>query len=135
MVVTDLPLAATVRRVQLFIETPSTCTTHAPHCDVSQPICVPVRLSVSRRNSDRSSEAATSAFTCLPLTDISTFICASPVSFPHAFNPLGSGSSQHPRLVLFPPRQHDVADGEGIAVEDSIWHIGDQLIVADVVQH
>src|SRR5258707_1215809 len=48
IVVTDLPSAATVRSVQLFIETPSTWTTQAPHCEVSQPTGVPVRLSVSR---------------------------------------------------------------------------------------
>src|SRR5882672_11073706 len=75
MVVTDLPSAATVRSVQLFIETPSTWTTQAPHCEVSQPKWVPVRSSVSRRKSDRSSDGATSALTFLPLTDISTFMC------------------------------------------------------------
>src|SRR5215471_1886758 len=36
---------------------------------------VPVRSRVSRRKSDRSSDGATSAFTFLPLTDISIFIC------------------------------------------------------------
>src|SRR5262249_50010510 len=34
-----------------LIARPLTCTTHAPHCVVSQPTCVPIRPSFSRRNS------------------------------------------------------------------------------------
>ena len=39
MVVTAAPSVETASIVQLLTETPSTWTTHAPHCDVSQPMC------------------------------------------------------------------------------------------------
>src|SRR5260221_14280142 len=107
IVVTDLPSAATVRSVQLFMETPSTWTTQAPHCEVSQPIWVPVRSSISRRKSDRSSDGATSALTFLPLTDISTFMCVLLLYLDQRPLPRGHASSKHPRLVPLPARQHD----------------------------
>src|SRR6266550_1053656 len=49
IVVTDEPSACAARHVHDFTATPSSCTVHAPHWLVSQPILVPVRLSVSRR--------------------------------------------------------------------------------------
>src|SRR5919197_5843156 len=49
IVVTDDPSACAARHVQDLTATPSSITVHAPHWLVSQPILVPVRLSVSRR--------------------------------------------------------------------------------------
>ena len=51
--------------VQDLTATPSTWTTQAPHCDVSQPIWVPVRPSFSRRSSTSSVRSSTSAETLL----------------------------------------------------------------------
>src|SRR5882757_10488422 len=126
MVVTDLPSTLTASSVQLFIETPSIWTTQAPHCEVSQPTWVPVRLRFSRRKSDRSKDAGVSAFTFFPLTVISTFMRVSPV----AFFDWQSGSSEHPGLVFFPSGDHHVSHGERVAIEHTIRHIGDQLVVA-----
>src|SRR3546814_4414043 len=50
MVVTSAPSACSARMVQLFTDSPSTCTTQAPHWLVSQPTWVPVRCRCSRRN-------------------------------------------------------------------------------------
>jgi hypothetical protein len=49
MVVISAPSSCQAKIVHDFIATPFTCTTQAPHCDVSQPTCVPVSRSVSRR--------------------------------------------------------------------------------------
>src|SRR3954453_326859 len=105
--------------------------TQAPHCEVSQPIWVPVRSSVSRRNSDRSSEGGISAFTFLPLTKISTFMRFSPVACCERL----ACSGQQPRFVSFPSRDHHVSDGQRVTVEHPVRHIGDQLVVADDVQN
>ena len=48
MVTISAPSAWTASTVQDFTALPSTRTTQAPHCDVSQPTWVPVRPSVSR---------------------------------------------------------------------------------------
>src|SRR5262249_8703651 len=45
-----------------------TCTTQAPHWDVSQPTCVPVSRRFSRRNCTRSVRGSTSPVTALPFT-------------------------------------------------------------------
>ena len=45
MVVTSAPSASAANMVQDFTACPFTCTTHAPHCEVSQPTCVPVSFS------------------------------------------------------------------------------------------
>ena len=39
--------------VQDFTALPSTCTTQAPHCEVSQPTCVPVRPRVLAQEMDQ----------------------------------------------------------------------------------
>ena len=49
MVVTSLPSAWTASTVHDFTDSPSRCTVHAPHDDVSHPMFVPVRPSTSRR--------------------------------------------------------------------------------------
>ena len=49
MVVIVAPLNWVAKAVQLFTDSPSTSTVHAPQDDVSQPIFVPVRPSTSRR--------------------------------------------------------------------------------------
>ncbi len=43
IVVTERPSACTANIVQLFTETPSSSTVHAPQLEVSQPTCVPVK--------------------------------------------------------------------------------------------
>src|SRR5260370_241258 len=77
---------------------------------------------------------AKSALVFLPLTDISTFICVLLLYWTNDHCPRNA-SSKHPRLVPLPAGQHDVPDGERIAIEDSIRHIGDQLVAADVVEN
>ena len=44
IVTMSAPSACTASIVQLFTDSPSTWTVHAPHDDVSQPTFVPVRL-------------------------------------------------------------------------------------------
>ena len=68
MVVTLEPATCTARVVHDFTARPSMCTTQAPHCEVSQPTCVPVRPSVSRRSETSSVRSSTSAVTALPFT-------------------------------------------------------------------
>src|ERR1700759_4428217 len=82
MVLTSWPSAITASVVQDLTALPSTCTTQAPHCEVSQPTWVPVSLKFSRRNCTSSVRGSTLALTGLPFTireilAISTlFICA-----------------------------------------------------------
>src|SRR5215469_5883928 len=58
--------------VQDFTALPLTCTTHAPHWDVSHPTCVPVRRRFSRRNCTSRVRVSTSAVTGLPFTVMET---------------------------------------------------------------
>src|SRR5262252_1220796 len=55
-----------------LIARPLTCTTHAPHCVVSQPTCVPVRPSLSRRNSTSIIRSSTAPLTARRFTIIDT---------------------------------------------------------------
>ncbi len=72
MVVTCAPSHWSASVVQDFTAMPSRCTTQAPHCDVSQPTCVPVSRRFSRRNCTSKVRASISAETGLPLTVIDT---------------------------------------------------------------
>src|SRR3989442_9086603 len=51
-----------------FMATPFTCTTQAPHCEVSQPTWVRVSRRFSRRNCTSRVRGSTSAVTGLPFT-------------------------------------------------------------------
>src|SRR5262245_52854489 len=68
MVVTFAPSICHTKTVHALIALPSTCTTQAPHWDVSQPTCVPVSRRFSRRNCTRSVRGSTSPVTALPFT-------------------------------------------------------------------
>src|SRR5579862_6090534 len=72
MVSTLAPSTCQAKTVQDFIALPSTCTTQAPHCEVSQPTWVPVRRSSSRRNCTNSVRGSMSPVTALPFTVIAT---------------------------------------------------------------
>src|SRR5213076_2432023 len=72
MVLTSCPSAMTASVVQDLTALPSTCTTQAPHCDVSQPTWVPVSRKCSRRNCTSSVRGSTSPVTDLPFTVIAT---------------------------------------------------------------
>src|ERR1700722_10766446 len=72
MVRTSAPSAVSARMVQDFTALPFTCTTQAPHCEVSQPTCVPVNRRFSRRNCTSRVRGSTSALTGLPFTIILT---------------------------------------------------------------
>src|SRR3954451_23207940 len=58
--------------VQDLAAMPSMWTTQAPHCDVSQPTCVPVSRRFSRRNCTSKVRASTSPVTALPFTVMDT---------------------------------------------------------------
>src|SRR5687768_7944440 len=73
MVVTAAPSAWTAKIVQDLALRPSTRTVHAPHWLVSQPTCVPVRLSCSRRKCTSSMRGSTFAVRTLPLTVMETW--------------------------------------------------------------
>src|SRR5258707_10182007 len=54
--------------VQLFTACPSTITVHAPHNEVSQPTCVPVRFSTSRMYCTSSRRGSISFWCVTPFT-------------------------------------------------------------------
>src|SRR6266516_3698940 len=68
MVVTLAPSICQTKTVQALTALPSTRTTQAPHCDVSQPPWVPVSRRFSRRNCTRRVRGSTSPVTALPFT-------------------------------------------------------------------
>src|SRR5579859_3477513 len=68
IVVTVEPSACAASTVQLFTAWPSTITVHAPHSEVSQPTCVPVRLSTSRRYCTSSKRGSISLWCVTPFT-------------------------------------------------------------------
>src|SRR5262245_2748700 len=68
MVVTSAPSICQTKTVQALTALPLTCTTQAPHCDVSQPTCVPVSRRCSRRNCTSRVRGSTSPVTALPFT-------------------------------------------------------------------
>src|SRR6266576_2631088 len=72
MVKTLAPSICQAKTVQDFTALPSTCTTQAPHCEVSQPTCVPVSRKFSRRNCTSRVRGSTSPVTGLPFTVIAT---------------------------------------------------------------
>jgi hypothetical protein len=61
-------LAHRREHVHDFTGSPSISTTQAPQLEVSQPQCVPVSPSVSRRKCTSSVRGSTSRVTCSPLT-------------------------------------------------------------------
>src|SRR6202008_2444632 len=65
---TSAPSAVSTSMVQDFTAWPLTCTTQAPHCEVSQPTWVPVSRRFSRRYCTRRVRGSTSAVTALPFT-------------------------------------------------------------------
>src|ERR1700676_5773035 len=66
------PAACTASIVHDLAEMPSTCTTQAPHCDVSHPTWVPVSRRSSRKNCTRSVRGSMFPVTALPFTVIAT---------------------------------------------------------------
>src|SRR5215471_1352725 len=72
MVVTLAPSTCQAKTVQDFTALPSTCTTQAPHCEVSQPTWVPVSRRCSRRYCTSSVRGSTSPVTGFPFTVIAT---------------------------------------------------------------
>src|SRR5690606_16618564 len=78
IVVTCDPSQAAAKIVQALTLSPSTWTTQAPHWLVSQPTCVPVSPSPSRRNWTSSVRPSISPETCLPFTLIETVGIPSP---------------------------------------------------------
>src|SRR3954469_22354378 len=73
MVSTSAPFACPTTMVQDFTARPFTCTVQQPHWLVSQPMCVPVSPSLSRRKSARSIRSSASPDIFLPLTVSSIF--------------------------------------------------------------
>src|ERR1700691_2263328 len=72
MVNTSAPSSCSARTVQDLIALPLTCTTQAPHCEVSQPTCVPVSRRFSRSNCTSSVRGSMVALMGLPFTVIET---------------------------------------------------------------
>ena len=68
IVTTFAPCTCSARTLHALIARPSTWIVHAPHCAVSQPMCVPVKPSVVRRKSASSMRGSMSARAALPLT-------------------------------------------------------------------
>src|SRR6059058_5523940 len=102
MVLTSWPSAITASVVQDFTALPSTCTTQAPHCEVSQPTWVPVRRRFSRRNCTSSVRGSTFALTGLPFTiieilAISTLFIRVPKPRTRSFPSSVSHNMGHPR--------------------------------------
>src|SRR5262245_24509721 len=72
------PCTCQAKVVQDFTALPSTWTTQAPHCEVSQPTCVPVSRRCSRRNCTSRVRGSTSPVTGLPFTVIATAVIEVP---------------------------------------------------------
>src|ERR1700683_2954487 len=72
MVSTLAPSSCSASTVQDFVALPSTCTTQAPHCEVSQPTWVPVSRRCSRSNCTSSVRGSTLALIGLPFTVMET---------------------------------------------------------------
>src|SRR5215472_12865541 len=68
IVSTLAPSSCSAKTVQDLIALPLTCTTQAPHCEVSQPTCVPVSRKCSRRNCTSRVRGSMSPVTALPFT-------------------------------------------------------------------
>src|SRR5215813_11777465 len=81
MVVIAAPSHWRASMVHDLIARPLTCTTHAPHWVVSQPTCVPVRLSFSRRNSTSIIGSSTAPRTACPFRTVDTSLIGSAVVF------------------------------------------------------
>src|SRR6266481_3195316 len=105
MVVTFAPSICQTKTVQALTALPSTCTTQAPHWDVSQPTWVPVSRRFSRRNCTRRVRGSTSPVTALPFTvsataDMAFLLEIRPkASFFAPTGETGGGSGQN-RVVL-----------------------------------
>src|SRR5215207_63661 len=76
---TSCPLAIAANIVQLFTGVPSIWTTQTPQLEVSQPQCVPVRPSSSRRKCTSNSLGSISRMYCSPFTFIVTCMITPPV--------------------------------------------------------
>src|SRR4051812_45361255 len=76
------PSAWTASTVHDLTGVPSSCTVHAPQCEVSQPTCVPVMRKVSRMRWTSSSRDSTSASRAAPfmVTLILWFAMSAPSS-------------------------------------------------------
>src|SRR5215469_13753753 len=72
IVSTLAPSSCSAKTVQDLIALPLTCTTHAPHCEVSQPTCVPVSRKCSRKSCTSSVRGSTLAVMGLPFTVMDT---------------------------------------------------------------
>src|SRR5207244_12239569 len=68
MVVTERPSTCTAKSEHDFTAAPSSRTVQAPHWLVSQPTCVPVSPSASRRKWTRSMRVSTSRVSATPFT-------------------------------------------------------------------
>src|SRR5947199_9726009 len=112
MVVMFAPSICQTNTVQDLIALPFTCTTQAPHWDVSQPTWVPVSRRFSRRNCTRSVRGSTSPVTGLPFTVNAT--AGMPSSSKSFFAPAGEtggGSGQNRGDVAVPCTFSDL-DGQ-----------------------
>src|SRR5215471_19658300 len=116
MVVMLAPSICQTKTVQDFTALPSTCTTQAPHCEVSQPTCVPVSRRCSRRNCTNRVRGSTSPVTALPFTvsataDMTFLLEIRPkTSFFAPTGETGGGSGQN---------RVDFAPGHGLEQVDS----------------
>src|SRR5262245_33381321 len=105
MVVKFAPSICHTKTVHALTALPSTCTTQAPHWDVSQPTCVPVSRRFSRRNCTNRVRGSTSPVTALPFTvsataDMTFLLEIRPkTSFFAPTGETGGGSGQN-RVVL-----------------------------------
>src|SRR6516165_3876615 len=95
MVVTFAPSTCQTKTVQDLTALPLTCTTQAPHCEVSQPTWVPVSRRFSRKYCTRRVRGSTSPVTALPFTVNATAVMASSSkSFFAPTREAGGGSGQ-----------------------------------------
>src|SRR5207248_8934047 len=79
MVVTERPSTCTAKSEHDFTAAPSSRTVQAPHWLVSQPTCVPVRPSASRRKWTRSMRGSTSRVWATPFTLMEMELTAYPL--------------------------------------------------------
>src|SRR6516225_2802116 len=116
MVSTLAPSSCSAKTVQDLIALPLTCTTQAPHCDVSQPTCVPVSRKCSRKSCTSSVRGSTLAVMGLPFTVMDTAAVSPAIGSllemrsktlrfaSQARSPAGFGREIEPILAVLTPR-------------------------------
>src|SRR6267378_5097646 len=122
MVVTDRPSTCTANSEQDFTAWPSSRTVHAPHWLVSQPTCVPVSPSSSRRKWTSNIRGSTSRVAAAPFTWIVMEDTMNPLPGAGGRPRRGSGVSTRWRTGQHAPRRDRGGTPYAMPCQPRSWH-------------